>query len=123
MIHNSILDLVGKTPLVRINNMVTEKDAEVIGKCEFFNPAGSVKDRIGLSMIEDAERRGQLKKGDIIVEPTSGNTGVALAMVAAFFGKGKPKNDQSSAISPDSGIWSTSTMFFRLCDRLPQHQR
>jgi cysteine synthase A len=86
MIYKDILQLIGNTPLVRINKMVKEEDAELVAKLEFFNPAGSVKDRIGLSMIEDAERRGLLKKGDIIVEPTSGNTGLGLAMVAAVKG-------------------------------------
>lgn len=86
MIHNDILGTIGKTPLVRINKLVSENDAELVAKLEFFNPGGSIKDRIGFSMIEDAERRGLLKKGGTIIEPTSGNTGIALAMVAAVKG-------------------------------------
>jgi cysteine synthase len=81
-----VLDLVGNTPLVRLRRVVPEGSAEVLGKMESLNPAGSVKDRIALSMIEDAEERGLIKPGDTIVEPTSGNTGVGLAMVAAVKG-------------------------------------
>ena len=86
MIHDSILSAVGQTPLVRIRRMVAEGDAEVIAKLESFNPGGSVKDRIALGMIEDAERTGRLESGDVIVEPTSGNTGIGLALVAAVKG-------------------------------------
>jgi len=77
---------VGNTPLVRLRRVIPEGSAEVLGKVESLNPAGSIKDRIALSMIEDAEERGLLKPGDTIVEPTSGNTGVGLAMVAAVKG-------------------------------------
>ncbi len=86
MIHDSILTTIGQTPLVRIRRMVGADDAEVIAKLESFNPGGSVKDRIALGMIEDAERTGCLKPGDVIVEPTSGNTGIGLAIVAAVKG-------------------------------------
>jgi cysteine synthase A len=85
-IANDVLDLVGNTPLVRLNRVVPEGAAEVLCKLESLNPAGSVKDRIALSMIEDAEARGDLKPGVTIVEPTSGNTGIGLAMVAAVKG-------------------------------------
>ncbi len=81
-----MLDLVGCTPLVRLRRVVPEGSAEVLGKLESVNPAGSVKDRIALSMIEAAEASGELKPGDTIVEPTSGNTGIGLAMVAAVKG-------------------------------------
>ena len=81
--HESVLDLVGWTPLVRLHKVVDGCRTPVYGKCEFMNPGGSVKDRIGLAMIEDAERRGLLKRGGTIVEATSGNTGLALAMAAA----------------------------------------
>jgi len=77
---------VGYTPLVRLRRVIPEGSAEVLGKMESLNPAGSIKDRIAVSMIEDAEERGLLKPGDTIVEPTSGNTGVGLAMVAAVKG-------------------------------------
>lgn len=86
MIYNDIAELIGGTPLVRINRMTDDTDATIVAKLESRNPGGSVKDRIALSMIEDAERRGKLKKGDVIIEPTSGNTGVGLAMVAAIKG-------------------------------------
>jgi cysteine synthase A len=86
MIYNSILETIGRTPLVKINKLVGKDDATLIAKLESFNPCGSVKDRIGLSMIEAAEKDGSLKPGMTIVEPTSGNTGIALAMVAAVKG-------------------------------------
>jgi len=85
-VYNNILETIGSTPLVRINKLVDDKDATLIAKLEIFNPCGSVKDRIGLSMIEAAEKEGSLKPGMTIVEPTSGNTGIALAMVAAVKG-------------------------------------
>jgi cysteine synthase A len=85
-IAQSVLDLVGGTPLVRLSRMVTEGWAEVVAKLESRNPAGSIKDRIALNMVEDAERRGLIQPGDTIVEPTSGNTGIGLAMVAAVKG-------------------------------------
>jgi cysteine synthase len=85
-IASSALDLVGNTPLVRLDRVRPPGSAEILGKMESMNPAGSVKDRIALSMIEDAEERGLLKPGATIVEPTSGNTGIGLAMVAAVKG-------------------------------------
>jgi cysteine synthase len=85
-IADTVLDLVGGTPMVRLNRVVPAGSAEVLGKVESMNPAGSVKDRIALNMIEAAEREGRLKPGDTIVEPTSGNTGIGLAMVAAVKG-------------------------------------
>src|SRR5436305_2746308 len=85
-IYNDIVETVGRTPLVRLNKVTDGVPATILLKCEFFNPLGSVKDRIGMSMIEDAEKRGILKKDTIIIEPTSGNTGIALAFVAAAKG-------------------------------------
>src|ERR1022692_967444 len=85
-IYNNIVETVGHTPLVKLNKVTAGVPATILLKCEFFNPLGSVKDRIGMSMIEDAEKRGILKKETIIVEPTSGNTGIALAFVAAAKG-------------------------------------
>ena len=85
-VAESILDLVGATPLVRLNRVVPEGSAAIYGKLESMNPGGSVKDRIALAMIEDAERSGALRPGTTIIEPTSGNTGIGLAMVAAVKG-------------------------------------
>ncbi len=85
-IFNNIVETVGGTPLVRLNRVTAGLEATILLKCEFFNPLGSVKDRIGMAMIEDAERKGVLKKETVIIEPTSGNTGIALAFVAAAKG-------------------------------------
>ena len=85
-IINSITDLIGNTPIVKLNRVVPEDAADVYVKLEFFNPAGSIKDRIALAMIEEAEHDGKLTAGGTIVEPTSGNTGVGLAVVAAAKG-------------------------------------
>ncbi len=83
---NSILELIGQTPVVRLNKIVGKNDATIWAKLEMFNPVSSVKDRICLSMVEAAEKEGKLKPGATIVEPTSGNTGIGLAMVAAVKG-------------------------------------
>ena len=83
---NNVLELIGNTPMVRLNKIIEQDTAQIIAKLESFNPGGSVKDRICLSMIEDAEAKGLLKKGATIIEPTSGNTGIGLAMVAAVKG-------------------------------------
>src|SRR5438034_9689935 len=85
-IHDSVLELIGGTPLVRLRRLPRPGGAVVVAKVESRNPGGSVKDRIALAMIEDAERTGALKPGGTIVEPTSGNTGIGLAMVAAVKG-------------------------------------
>ncbi len=87
-VYNSALELVGNTPLVEANNFVKKNDlkAKVLVKLEYFNPAGSVKDRIAKAIIEDAENRGALKEGSVIIEPTSGNTGIGLASIAAVKG-------------------------------------
>ena len=78
MIYSKITELIGNTPLVELTNLEKEEnlDARVIAKVEFFNPAGSIKDRIALEMIEEAEKQGLIKKGATIIEPTSGNTGI-----------------------------------------------
>ena len=83
---NSILGLIGNTPLIKLNNIVEPNMAEILAKVESFNPGGSVKDRICLAMIEEAERKGLLKSGSTIIEPTSGNTGIGLAMICAVKG-------------------------------------
>lgn len=85
-IYDNICQIIGKTPIVRLNRIPKNGWAEMLVKLEYFNPGGSVKDRIGLSMIEAAEREGRLKPGGTIIEPTSGNTGIGLAMVAAAKG-------------------------------------
>jgi cysteine synthase A len=85
-IYNNIVETVGHTPLVKLNKVTAGLHATILLKCEFFNPLSSVKDRIGMAMIEDAEKRGVLKKETVIIEPTSGNTGIALAFVAAAKG-------------------------------------
>ena len=86
MILDSILNTIGCTPIIRLNKLLPKDGAQILLKLESFNPGGSVKDRIAFSMIEDAEKKGRLKKGMTIVEPTSGNTGIGLAMVAAVKG-------------------------------------
>lgn len=93
---DSIAQLIGETPLVKLNRLVTEKHADIYLKLEFMNPGSSVKDRIALAMIEAAEKEGKLKKGDTIVEPTSGNTGIGLAMVAAA------KGYKATLVMPDT---------------------
>jgi cysteine synthase A len=85
-VANSIEELIGCTPVVRLGKMADPKGARVFVKLEFFNPAGSIKDRVALQMVETAEKEGKLKPGGVIVEPTSGNTGIGLAMVAAARG-------------------------------------
>ena len=85
-IANNVTELVGNTPLVRLNRITEGLKAEIVAKLEFFNPAHSVKDRIGVAMIDAAEKEGLIDKDTILVEPTSGNTGIALAMVAAARG-------------------------------------
>lgn len=85
-IYNNILELIGNTPLVKINKLSNGLNATIVGKIEAFNPLSSVKDRIALSMIEDAEKKGILNKDSVLIEPTSGNTGIGLAYVAAVKG-------------------------------------
>ena len=86
MIYNGAIELIGKTPVLKLKNMVDKNSADVYVKLEKFNPGGSVKDRAALGMIEKAERDGILKKGSVIVEPTSGNTGIGLAMIGRIKG-------------------------------------
>ncbi len=85
-IADSITELIGNTPILRLNKISEGLNAQILLKCEFFNPLSSVKDRIGLAMIEAAEREGKIKEDTIIIEPTSGNTGIALAFVCAAKG-------------------------------------
>jgi cysteine synthase A len=85
-IYNNIVETVGKTPLVRLNKVTDGVEADILLKCEFFNPLGSVKDRIGMAMIEDAGHRGAINKDTVVIEPTSGNTGIALAFICAAKG-------------------------------------
>ena len=86
MIHENILSTIGNTPVVKINKIAKNLDCNVFAKCEFFNPGGSVKDRIGWSMVKEAELSGRIKPGDTLIEPTSGNTGQGIALAAAVKG-------------------------------------
>jgi len=86
MIYNNIYELIGNTPIIKLDKLTNDNEADVFLKLEWFNPGGSVKDRIAISMIRAAEKEGLLKDGDTIIEPTSGNTGIGLAMVAASKG-------------------------------------
>lgn len=86
MIFNNILQVIGKTPIVKLNRVGAELDCQLFVKCEFLNPGGSVKDRIGYYMVEQAEREGRINPGDTLIEPTSGNTGIGLALAAAVKG-------------------------------------
>lgn len=86
MILNNILEAIGQTPIVRLNRVGKELDCELYVKCEFFNPGGSVKDRIGYHMVLEAEKSGQIKPGDTLIEPTSGNTGIGIALAGAVRG-------------------------------------
>ena len=86
MIHENILGTIGNTPVVKLNSIGNELDCEIYAKCEFLNAGGSVKDRIGLKMIENAEKSGRIKPGDTLIEPTSGNTGIGLALAASVKG-------------------------------------
>lgn len=86
MIHNNVLSTIGDTPIVKINKIAKNLDCNVYAKCEFFNPGGSIKDRIGWNMVEEAEKSGRIKPGDTLIEPTSGNTGQGIALAAAVKG-------------------------------------
>ena len=86
MIHKNILEAIGKTPLVKINHLFQRKDVHIFAKCEFLNPGGSIKDRIGYKMVLDAQNSGRIKPGDILIEPTSGNTGIGIALAGAVLG-------------------------------------
>ena len=86
MIHDNVLSTIGDTPIVKINKIAKKLDCNVYAKCEFFNPGGSIKDRIGWNMVEEAEKSGRIKPGDTLIEPTSGNTGQGIALAAAVKG-------------------------------------
>lgn len=86
MLYNDILETIGQTPIVRLNHIGAELDCTLFVKCEFMNPGGSVKDRIGYNMVLEAEKSGRIKPGDTLIEPTSGNTGIGLALAAAVKG-------------------------------------
>ncbi|MCH9756108.1 MAG: pyridoxal-phosphate dependent enzyme [Gammaproteobacteria bacterium] len=86
MIYSNILDVIGQTPVVKINHIARDLDCDVYAKCEFLNPGGSVKDRIGFEMVKEAEKRGDIKPGDTLIEPTSGNTGIGIALAGAVLG-------------------------------------
>lgn len=86
MKFNNILEVIGRTPLVRVNRMASDLKCNVWAKCEFLNPGGSVKDRIGYNMVKEAEKAGRIKRGDTLIEPTSGNTGIGIALAGAVYG-------------------------------------
>lgn len=86
MKFNNILEAIGRTPLVKINKITKDFPCNVYAKCEFMNPGGSVKDRIGYNMVLEAEKSGRIKRGDTLIEPTSGNTGIGIALAGAVFG-------------------------------------
>jgi cystathionine beta-synthase len=86
MIYDNILDTIGKTPTVKLNKIGNDLKCELYAKCEYFNPGGSIKDRIGWNMVKDAEESGRIKPGDTLIEPTSGNTGQGMALAAAVKG-------------------------------------
>ncbi|RMG58481.1 MAG: pyridoxal-phosphate dependent enzyme, partial [Bacteroidetes bacterium] len=86
MIYNNIIETIGQTPLVRLNHLTTDIQGQVVVKVEYFNPGHSIKDRIAIQMLEDAERSGKLKPGGTIIESTSGNTGMGLALAAIVKG-------------------------------------
>lgn len=86
MILSTILDAIGNTPVVKINRLAANLPCEIYAKCEFLNPGGSVKDRIGFEMVKNAEKKGVIKPGDTLIEPTSGNTGIGIALAAAVMG-------------------------------------
>tara|TARA_Y100001968_G_C19371151_1_gene725191 strand:- start:30 stop:983 length:954 start_codon:yes stop_codon:yes gene_type:complete len=86
MIHETILSAIGKTPVVKVQQIGKELECQLFSKCEFLNPGGSIKDRIGWKMVEDAEKSGRIKPGDTLIEPTSGNTGQGIALAAAVKG-------------------------------------
>ena len=107
-IYTRLTDLIGGTPLLELKNYekANELDAKIIAKLEYFNPAGSVKDRIAKAMVDDAEASGKLKPGSVIIEPTSGNTGIGLAAVAAARGYRPP---QSSGFTPSRSRASSAS--------------
>ncbi len=86
MKFNNILEAIGRTPLVKINRITKDFACNVYAKCEFLNPGGSVKDRIGYNMVLEAQKSGRIKPGDVLIEPTSGNTGIGIALAGAVFG-------------------------------------
>ena len=96
MVFKNSLELIGNTPTVKLQNMTDDNMADIFVKLEGFNPGGSIKDRAALYMIEEAEKKGELKKGYVIVEPTSGNTGIGLALI------GKIKGYKVKIVMPDS---------------------
>ena len=86
MLYQNILEAIGNTPLVKLNRVGVQLECDLYAKCEFFNPGGSVKDRIGYQMVIDAEKSGRIRPGDTLIEPTSGNTGIGIALAGAIKG-------------------------------------
>ena len=109
MIYDNIGELIGRTPLVRMHLKNPEIKADILAKVEFFNPGGSIKDRVGAYMLQDAEEKGKIQPGATIVEPTSGNTGVGLALMAAVKGYNDfdhAREYESGAAKPVAGLRS-----------------
>ena len=136
MIYQNILETIGKTPIVRLNRIGKTLPCELFVKCEFFNPGGSIKDRIGYAMVEDAERQGKIKPGDTLIEPTSGNTGIGIALAAAVKGyqviitmPAKMSMEKQVVLerlgatiyrTPDDAAWDSPESHLSLAKRLSQ---
>ncbi len=113
MKFKNIIETIGNTPLVRISNLNPNPDVDMYAKIEGFNPTGSIKDRIALKMIEQAEQSGRLRKGITIMEPTSGNTGIGLAVIAAINAAKRTGKGTIVVIFPDRGEKYLSTDLFK----------
>ncbi len=136
MIYPTILDTIGHTPVVRINRLGAELSCELYAKCEFFNPGGSVKDRIGYEMVKKAELAHRIKPGDTLIEPTSGNTGIGIALAGALLGYSviitmpdKMSHEKQAVLerlgatiyrTPSNAAWNDPTSHISLAKQLQQ---
>ena len=121
-IYENIIGLVGRTPLVSISKLAGSRNARIAAKLEQYNPTGSVKDRIVLNMLEDAEKRGYLKPGSIIIEPTSGNTGIGLASFCCLKGWASTSPPGASPCRTDPSSWRGSACSRRCACRSPRNR-